>query len=376
MREGEGRFTPMVVWKPVSWNAPPQPGGSDWGMHDHAHHSHHDHHHGHDHPPSAGRGAKFRLTLALLLTFGFVIFETLAGFQSQSLALLSDAAHNLTDVVALGISGYALHLAEKPAHGARTYGYHRGGILAALFNAATLLVIAVGIAVEAWVRVESPVPVSFETLIGVGSLALVVNAISAWLVGHGAHDDLNLRSAFLHLLGDVISNLGAILAGIGIGWSGKLWLDPLASFLIALMILWNAWVIVRETLDILMEGAPRDVGVEDVGRVLAAHPKVIGIHDLHVWSLSRSLRFLSVHVEVDDMQVSETDAIRHELSLKVLELFRITHATFQFESEPACHRRLYCDVSPAPRPLVESEVKEEACATLIPVSSEVAKASK
>ncbi len=332
-------------------------------MHDHAHHSHHDHRHDHDHAPPSGRGAKFRLTTALLLTFGFVIFEALAGLQSQSLALLSDAAHNLTDVVALGISGYALHLAEKPAHAARTYGYHRGGILAALFNAATLLVIAVGIGVEAWFRFQSPVPVSWETLIGVGSLALVVNGISAWLVGHGSHDDLNLRSAFLHLLGDVISNLGAILAGIGIAWSGKLWLDPLASLLIALLILWNAWVIVRETLDILMEGAPRDVGVEDVGRVLVAHPKVIGIHDLHVWSLSRSLRFLSVHVEVEDVPVSETHAIRHELSLKVLELFRITHSTFQFESEPACHRRLYCDVSMAPKQTLQSQVAGDPCAS-------------
>ncbi|MEY4683575.1 MAG: hypothetical protein RLZ25_34 [Pseudomonadota bacterium] len=336
----------------LEWIAPE--GDLDLGMHDHAHHSHHDHNH--DHVPASERGAKFRLMTALILTLGFVVFEALAGLQSQSLALLSDAAHNLTDVVALAISGYALYLAEKPAHAGRTFGYHRGGILAALFNAATLLVIAVGIGVEAWFRFQAPVPVSWEALISVGSLALVVNGISAWLVGHGSHDDLNLRSAFLHLLGDVISNLGAILAGIGIGWSGKLWLDPLASLLIGVLIVWNAWVIVRETLDILMEGAPRDVGVEDVGRVLAAHPKVIGIHDLHVWSLSRSLRFLSVHVEVEDLPVSDTSIIRHELSLKVLELFRISHATFQFESEPACQRRLYCNVSVVPKPEIPAPV--------------------
>lgn len=325
--------------------------GMDSGMHDHAHHSHHGHDHDHDHAPASGRSAQLRLMTALILTLGFVVFEALAGMQSQSLALLSDAAHNLTDVIALGISGYALYLAEKPAHAGRTYGYHRGGILAALFNAATLLVIAVGIGVEAWFRFQNPVPVSWETLIGVGSLALAVNGVSAWLVGHGSHDDLNLRSAFLHLLGDVMSNLGAIIAGMGIGWSGQFWLDPLASLLIAALIVWNAWLIVRETLDILMEGAPRDLGVEDLGRVLAAHPKVIGIHDLHVWSLSRSLRFLSVHVEVEDVPVSETEIIRHELSLKVFEVFRISHATFQFESEPACHRRLYCDVLSAPRPM-------------------------
>ena len=333
--------------------------GSDLSMHDHTSHSHHSHHH--HQAPSSGRGAKLRLITALVLTFCFVFYEALAGLQSQSLALLSDAAHNLTDVVALAISGYALHLAEKPAHAARTFGYHRGGILAALFNAATLLVIALGIAAEAWFRFQSPVPVSWEALIGVGSLALVVNGISAWLVGHGSHDDLNLRSAFLHLLGDVLSNLGAILAGIGIGWTGKLWLDPLASLLIGVLILWNAWVIVRETLDILMEGAPRDIGVDDVGQVLAAHPRVIGIHDLHVWSLSRSLRFLSVHVEVEDLPVSETQLIRHELSLKLLENFRISHATFQFESEPACQQRLYCNVSDAPKRGPHSGISDDPC---------------
>jgi len=218
-------------------------------------------------------------------------------------------------------------------------------------------VIAVGIGVEAWFRFQNPVPVSWEALIGVGSLALFVNAVSAWLVGHASHDDLNLRSAFLHLLGDVMSSLGAILAGIGMGWSGKLWLDPLASLLIAVLIAWNAWLIVRETLDILMEGAPKDLVVEDLGQTLATHPKVIGIHDLHVWSLSRKLRFLSVHIEVEDIPVSETETIRHELALKVFEIFRINHATFQFESEPLCHRRLYCDVSKPPS-RVNKEIDE------------------
>jgi cobalt-zinc-cadmium efflux system protein len=311
-------------------------------MHDHAHHEAQQ---GHAHQGSGA--AKYRLVLALLITMGFVIFEALAGLESQSLALLSDAAHNLTDVLALGISWYALHLADRPAQKARTFGYHRGGILAALFNAATLLLIALGIVVEAWMRLAHPVPVVWETLTGVGALALVVNGLSAWLVGHGSHHDLNLRSAFLHLLGDVFSNLGAILAGIGIGWTGQLWLDPAASLLIAVLIIWNGWVIVRETLDILMEGAPRDLVVETVGAEIAAHPDVRGVHDLHVWSLSRSLRFLSVHIEVCDMPISEAERIRIDLSAMVRDRFRITHATFQFESDPACRRELYCEISPS-----------------------------
>jgi cobalt-zinc-cadmium efflux system protein len=312
-------------------------------MHEHAHHDAHGRHH-----HSRSRATRFRLLIALLATFGFVIFEAFAGFESRSLALLSDAAHNLTDVVALGISWYALHLADRPAQKGRTFGYHRGGILAALFNAATLLIVAVGITGEAWTRISHPVPIAWETLAGVGTLALGVNGMSAWLVGHGSHDDLNLRSAFLHLLGDVMSNVGAILAGIGIGWTGFLWLDPAASILIALLIIWNAWVIVRETLDILMERAPRDLVVEDVGRDLSAHPAVTGIHDLHVWSLSRRLRFLSVHIEVCDMPVSATEEIRAELAALVRERFQIGHATFQFESDPSCHRALYCDLNEEP----------------------------
>lgn len=300
-------------------------------------------HHHHDHGERFS--AKPRLLLALFVTFGFVIFESYAGLMSQSLALLSDAAHNLTDVLALGISWYAVRLAERPPQGVRTFGYHRGGILAALFNAAILLVISVGIIHEAFLRWNAPVAVDWETLVGVGALALVVNGVSAWLVGHGAHDDLNLRSAFLHLLGDVLSNLGAILAGIGIGWTGILWLDPLASLLIAVLIVWNAWVIVRETLDILMEGSPRDIVVEDLGRALASQPMVRGIHDLHVWSLSKSLRFLSVHIEVDDMPLSEVEQIRLSLAGLVRREFRIGHATFQFESAPACHRALYCQIT-------------------------------
>lgn len=309
---------------------------SDMSDHIHAPHDHH----------SGDRfSSKPRLFLALLATLAFFIFETYAGVKSQSLALLSDAAHNLTDVLALAISWYAVHVAERPPQAGRTFGYHRGGILAALFNAASLLIIAAGILHEALHRWEHPVPVSWETLIGVGILALLVNGLSAWLVGHGAHDDLNLKSAFLHLIGDVLSNVGAILAGVGIGWTGMLWLDPLASTLIAILIVWNAWVIVREALDILMEGAPRDIVVEDLGRALAGHSEVLGVHDLHVWSLSKSLRFLSVHVEVEDMTLSQAEKIRQSLSTMVRKDFRIAHATFQFESEPVCRRALYCHLS-------------------------------
>lgn len=283
----------------------------------------------------------------MLLTSGFVVFEVIAGLRSQSLALLSDALHNLTDAIALGISWFALRVAFRESHAGKTFGYHRAGILAALFNASTLIGIAGVVGYEAVGRMTSPVAVDWETLMGVGALALVVNGVTAWLVGHGAEDDLNLRSAFLHLVGDVLSNLGAMAAGLGIYLTGLFWLDPLASLLIAFLILWNAWLIIRETLDILMESAPRDLPMGEVIERLLDHESVRGVHDLHVWSLSRSLRVLSAHLEIMDMPVSQTEGLRSFLAERLEVEFRISHATFQFESISTCSPLLYCDLGQA-----------------------------
>lgn len=288
------------------------------------------------------------MALSLMITLVFVAVEAAAGIMANSLALLTDAAHNLTDVAALALSWYALNLADRPAHAGKTYGYHRAGILAALVNSTTLGCLAVGICFEAWRRFEAPAPVDAGMLMGMGGAALVVNLVTAWLVSHGAEHDLNLRSAFLHLMGDVLSTLGAILAGIGIHFTGYGWLDPLASVLIAVLILWNAWLIIRETVEILLECTPRDIEMSVMVRDLMQSDGVRGVHDLHVWSLSRQLRFLSAHILVDDISVSEAGRLRDRLAELMEQRYGIRHITLQFETTPGCSDALYCNAARKP----------------------------
>ncbi len=245
-----------------------------------------------------------RLGIALLITALFVVVEALAGWAANSLALLTDAAHNLTDVAALGMSWLAIRLAARPANAGRTYGYHRAGILVALLNAATLGAITLWIFYEAYQRLLAPPEVQDTLLIVTAFVALLVNAGTAWLVHSGHEHDLNQRSAFLHLAGDAVSSLGALAAGILIYFTGAYILDPLVSILIGVFILWNAWKIVRESVDILLEATPRNLDMNALVSDIQAIPGVRGIHDLHVWSINLQMRALSVHVLTDDVSIS------------------------------------------------------------------------
>jgi cobalt-zinc-cadmium efflux system protein len=285
-----------------------------------------------------------RLALSLVITLAFVIIEAAAGFFSNSLALLTDAAHNITDVIALGISWVAIRLALQPANSRRTYGYHRAGILAALVNSTTLAVIAVGIFYEAWRRLVSPPEVNAGILAGVGALALVVNLVTAWLVHQGSQNDLNLRATFLHLMGDVLSTLGAVAAGVVIFFTGWNWLDPLVSVLIGGLILWNAWGILRETVDILLESAPRDLDLDAMVRDMARVPGVLGVHDLHVWSITRGLRTMSAHILTEDLPISTATDIQTRLSEMLAGQYRISHATLQLECVGCNPASLFCDI--------------------------------
>lgn len=301
----------------------------------------HTHSHGHE----SGRQTHLRLGAALFLTLGFVIVEAFAGYIANSLALLTDAAHNITDVAALALTWYAFHLSVQPAHAGKTFGYHRVGILAALVNATTLALIAAGICYEAYRRFLAPPVVSADILMAVGGAALAVNLITAWWVGHGAGHDLNLRSAFLHLMGDVFSTLGAILAGVGIWFTGLQWLDPLASVLIGFLILWNAWLVLRETLDILMESTPRDIEMSTMVRDLMQIEGVRGVHDLHVWSISRDLRMLSAHIVIEDMPISRASRIQQAVNDIIGHKYAVGHTTLQLECEGCEPDLLYCDIT-------------------------------
>jgi cobalt-zinc-cadmium efflux system protein len=208
-----------------------------------------------------------------------------------------------------------------------------------------LALIAFGIFHEAWGRFLAPPSVASDVLITVGAAAFVVNLLTAWLVSHGHEHDLNLRSAFLHLLGDVFSTFGAIAAGVGIWLTGQYWLDPLASALIGLLILWNAWSILRETVDILLESTPADIDMSLVVRDLLQIEGVKGVHDLHVWSISRSLRILSAHIVVDDAPLSEVSALMQRIRHLMHERYGIDHCTWQLECEGCDPDRLYCDIA-------------------------------
>jgi cobalt-zinc-cadmium efflux system protein len=303
------------------------------------------HAHTHSHLGDLTRQTTTRIAVSLGLTLAFVVFEAIAGLWANSLALLSDAGHNLTDVIALGLSWYALRLATQPASARNTFGYHRAGILVALVNSTTLVIISLGIFYEAYQRFRSTPEVQASVLIGVGLVAFLINAGTAWLVKRGSEHDLNLRSAFVHLMGDVISTIGAVLAGLLIAVTGLHWLDPLVSVLIGLLILWNAWGILRETVDILLESTPRDIDMSQMVRDLMSVGGVRGVHDLHVWSLNQSLRALSAHIVTDDISISGGAPIQREINDMASHKYGIGHATLQLECVGCAPDLLYCDIA-------------------------------
>jgi len=285
----------------------------------------------HAHLETITRNTLSRLALALGITLAFVVVEAVAGVVANSLALLTDAAHNFTDVIALALSWYAMRMTSKPAHAGKTFGYHRVGILVALFNSTTLVLIALGIFYEAYHRLLAPPTVEANILTLVAAIAFVVNLVTALLVKRGSENDLNLRSAFVHLAGDAASTFAAILAGIGIMLTGWKWLDPLVSVFIALLILWNAWIIIREVIDILLESTPRDVDMDQIIRDLTQVDGVQGVHDLHVWSINQSLRALSAHIQTDDMTLSAGAAIQNAINKVLIDKHGIAHSILQLE---------------------------------------------
>jgi cobalt-zinc-cadmium efflux system protein len=286
-----------------------------------------------------------RLALSLWLTLAFMVVEFAAGLAANSLALITDAAHNLTDVMALGLSWYAVRLTQLPSNSDKTYGYHRAGILAALVNSTALTVVAIGVMYWAYRRFLAPPEIRADILIGVGLVALVVNLFTALWVRRGSESDLNVRSAFVHLMGDVASTSGAVVAGIMIYLTGANWLDPLVSVLIGLLILYNAWGILRESVDILLEATPRDVDMQRMVDDLLQIEGVLGVHDLHVWSLTQGLRTMSAHVLTDDISVSAGSAIQNRINDLLAGHYHISHATLQLECVGCDPDGLYCDIN-------------------------------
>ena len=302
------------------------------------------HSHTHSHFGNIAKQTTSRMALSLVLTLAFVFIEAGAGILGNSLALLTDAAHNLTDAIALGLSWYAIRLTTQPADERKTYGYHRAGILVALLNSTTLVLISLWIFYEAYHRIINPPEVQSGILITVGLVAVAVNLGTALLVRKGSETDLNVRSAYVHLVGDVISTVGAVIAGVVIYFTGANWLDPLISVLIGFLILYNAWGILRDSVDILLEATPRDIDtatlVQDVKQVKG----VLGVHDLHIWSLTQNLRTMSAHILTEDVPISSGAEIQRQINEIVYHGYNIAHATLQLECVDCLPDSLYCDI--------------------------------
>ncbi len=285
-----------------------------------------------------------RLEIALIVTALFVLGEIAAGIYSNSLALLSDAAHNFTDALAIGLSLYALRLSQRPANNTRTYGYHRAGILAALVNAGTLIGIGVLIFYEALGRVSEPPAVRENIMIVVALVAFAVNTSIAVMLHRPGKRDLNVRSAFVHMIGDALATVGVLAAGIAIAFTGMVVLDPLASILIGLIIVWSSWSILRETVDILLEGTPRGIDMDAMLRDILQVDGVRGVHDLHAWSINSNLRALSAHVLTGDVSISEGAVIQGEINQMLLQNYDIAHTALQLECAGCNPDALYCEL--------------------------------
>ena len=287
----------------------------------------------HVHAAPAGSGAgktKTVLRFSLVATLAYVALTFVAGLRAHSLALLSEAGHNVSDFLALLLSFVAVYLQARPASHSKTFGYQRAGVVAAFINAATLIVISIWIGFEAVHRLSAPVAVQPRLMMIVAAAGVLMNGVIAALLW-GVARDVNMRSAFLHMAGDTLSTAAVIAGGAGILFTGQNWIDPVLSLLIAALILWSSVGIVRETLNILLEGTPRDCSLDEIRQGMEAVEGVLNVHDLHVWSLRSQSRALACHVTIADIPPSESACILVKLNHVLKDHFQIAHTTIQFE---------------------------------------------
>jgi len=270
------------------------------------------------------------LSISALVTLAYILLLVIAGIRAHSLALLSEAGHNLSDFLALLLSLGAVYLQSRPPSSTKTYGYHRAGVLAALLNSGSLVIVAFLIFYEAFRRLQHPEQVHAGTMIWVAAAGVVMNgAIALMLYRSGG--DVNIRSALLHELGDTLSTAAVIAGGWAIIFTGQYWIDSALSFGIGVLILWSAFGILRETLNILLEGTPRGMSLSDVGDAIRGIEGVKDVHDLHVWSIGSETHALSCHIAIDDIPPSASERILRNVKDRLLAGFRIDHTTIQFE---------------------------------------------
>lgn len=307
----------------------------------------HHHEHEHEHPQPGGAHAegrhadRRRLLAALVVTTVILVAEVVGGLLSHSLALLSDAGHMLSDVVAQALSLAALTIAARPSDARRTYGWHRVEILAALGNGVTLVALSLAIIWEGWARLRAPVEVHTTLMMPIAAIGFVANVVGVWLL-HGAHS-LNVKGAYLHILGDTLSSL-AVLAGGAIMFfvHGAYWLDPALSIAIGVFILYSSYALIRDAVDVLLETVPRDIDLAAVTHAIDGMPHVTAVHDLHVWTITSGLFALSAHIVVAQSDAAARDRLINDVKRVLEERFKISHTTLQLESESYDHECHVC----------------------------------
>lgn len=284
----------------------------------------------HSHGEGISSGTMWLVTA---ITFLFCLGEAFIGYKSNSLALMADAGHNFADALALALSAFAIWIATKPADNRRTFGYHRVGILAALVNAVGLVAMALVIFWEAIQRLQAPEHVQSTPMIWMALLAIILNSGIAWWLANAAKEDLNIRSAYLHMLGDAAASLGVVIAGIVIAFTSWFIADPMVSIIFALLVLWSSWSIFTESIQMLLEGIPVGLELSKVEQAIANVNGVINVHDLHVWTVSSGLIACSCHILVKEQNVSAAQKIQAEVAHVLEHDFKISHATIQIEVE-------------------------------------------
>jgi len=286
--------------------------------------------HVHEHR-THGAGARTKLIVSTIVTLGFAGVEFGGGFLANSLSLIGDAFHNLTDALALVLALVAVALQRRRPTAEMSYGYQRAGIIASFVNAAVLVGLTIVIFVEAWDRFLEPEPVDTGVMLWVSVIAVVVNSGIAWWLHEGGRADLNVKSAVLHQVADALSSVGVIVAAVLIRITGSLVFDPLLSVLIGGLVLWSAWGILKESLNLMLDGTPRGIDPNEVAESLARSEGVFGVHHLHIWALGPASPALSCHLLLGDLPLSATNVLVERVNEMLYERYGIVHTTIQSE---------------------------------------------
>jgi cobalt-zinc-cadmium efflux system protein len=302
--------------------------------------------HQHTHTLSTGNKLKYSIILCLII----LVAEIIGGLLSNSLALLSDAGHVFADVIALGLSWYGVRQAERPSNSRMTFGYHRIGVIVAIVNALIIFVIAAVILYEAYNRFHQPPEINSRLMMIIAFIGLSANLLVTFWLRREQQENINIRSAFWHAMGDALASLGVIIGGAIILFTDQFWLDPVISVLISLIILYAAWSIFREGFRVILESTPRDIDIMAMVNVLKRIPGVKDVHDVHVWSITPDLRAMNGHILIEDISTSQAANIRAQIEKVVREQYHIEHTTLQMECQKCGSNELFCDLNGSCKP--------------------------